>query len=59
VRYTIIVVNAVPLTATARTKAMAFSLIMLMVQVSLFCCGSGARTITGEERGDRPSLNTI
>lgn len=37
------VLNAVPLNATASSKATAFSLIIRMVGCSLFCCGSGNR----------------
>ena len=41
--------NAVPLMATASSKAITFSLIMFMVRVSLFCCCLGVRAIGGGE----------
>ncbi|WP_143704536.1 hypothetical protein [Porphyrobacter sp. TH134] len=50
------VLNAVPLTTTASSKATAFSLIIRMFRFSLFCCGWGARTIRGEREGESPGL---
>jgi hypothetical protein len=50
-RYTMNVLNAVPLMARARKKATAFSLIKRMICISLFCSGLGARPIRGGRGG--------
>ena len=51
--------NAVPLMATASSKAITFSLIMFMVRVSLFCCCLGVRAIGGERGEDCPDRSII